>query len=218
MHACSLDYLLWCHDGHLGAVYDARNSDELAKLYDAWSATYEAEMASNGYRHPTVGLALLSRHLPKGSAPILDAGAGTGLIGEWLGIMGYPVAEALDISDGMLAVAARKNVYAAFHKVALGGTLPFTDGQYAGIVAVGVFSSGHVGAEGLDELVRICRVGGIIVLTVKDALWESGFAERIAELEAKGSVERVEETLPYVSMPGEAGTIPGRGLALRVLG
>ncbi len=205
------------HGGNLGAVYEAGSADALAKLYDTWSATYEAEMASIGYRHPTVGLALLSRHLPKGSAPILDAGAGTGLIGEWLGIMGYPVAEALDISDGMLAVAARKNVYAALHKLALGGALPFADGHYAGIVAVGVFSSGHVGAEGLDELVRTCRPGGVIVLTVKDTLWENGFAARIAELEAQGLIALAEETPPYVSMPGEAGTIPGRGLALRVL-
>ncbi len=205
------------HAGHLGAVYEAGSADELAKLYDTWSTTYEAEMASIGYRHPTVGLALLSRHLPQGSAPILDAGAGTGLIGEWLGIMGYPLVEALDISEGMLAVARRKNVYAALHKLALGGPLPFADGHYAGIVAVGVFSSGHVGAEGLDELIRICKPDGTIVLTVKDTLWDNGFAARIAALETQGSVARVEETPPYVSMPGESGTIPSRGLALRVL-
>ena len=77
-------------------------------------------MARFGYRHPTIGLALLARHLPKGAAPILDAGAGTGLIGEWLAIMGYPVVEALDISAGMPAVARAKNVYAAFHQLALG--------------------------------------------------------------------------------------------------
>ena len=56
-------------------------------------------MAVAGYRHPSICLALLARHLPRGSAPLLDAGAGTGLIGEWLGIMGYPHVEALDISE-----------------------------------------------------------------------------------------------------------------------
>ena len=39
---------------------------------------------------------------------LLDAGVGTGLIGSWLGIVGYPHVEGLDISEGMLAVAARK--------------------------------------------------------------------------------------------------------------
>jgi ubiquinone/menaquinone biosynthesis C-methylase UbiE len=204
------------HAGHLGAVYQAGNKDELAKIYDNWAESYDAEMASIGYRHPTVGLALLSRHLPRGSAPLLDAGAGTGLIGEWLSIMGYPHVEALDISDGMLAIAAKKNVYAALHNLALGDTLPFETGQFAGVVAVGVFSSGHVGPEGLDELIRICKSGAIIVLTVKDTLWENGFADRILALEAQGLVSRVEETPPYVSMPGEVGTIPSRGLVLKV--
>ena len=203
------------HHGALGAVYDAKRPDEVAALYDGWAATYDSEMSAAGYRHPTICLALLARHLARGSAPLLDAGAGTGLIGEWLGILGYPHVEALDISRGMLAQAERKGAYAALHCLALGGTLPFRDGHFAGIVSAGVFTSGHVGPEGLDELVRICRPGGTIVLTVKNTLWESGFAGRIAELQAASLVSLEEETQPYVSMPGEQGTVPSRGLVLR---
>ena len=70
--------------------------------------------------------------------------------------------------------------------------------------------------EGLDELIRICRPGGVIVLTVKNTLWDAGFAERIAELEARGAISRLEETRPYASMPGEGDTVPSRCLALRV--
>jgi len=68
----------------------------------------------------------------------------------------------------------------------------------------------------LDELIRICRPGGVIVLTVKNTLWEAGFAKSIAALEAQGTIIRAEETAPYVSMPGEADTVPSRGLVLRV--
>lgn len=203
------------HGGALGAVYEARKPEEIAELYDGWSGTYDQEMAVAGYRHPSICLALLSRHLERGAAPLLDAGAGTGLIGEWLGIMGYPHVEALDISGGMLARAAEKRVYKALHQLALGGPLPFADGHFAGIVSAGVFTSGHVGVEGLGELIRICRPEGVLVLTVKNTLWHSGFSERIAELEAQGLVARVEETEPYVSMPGETGTVPSRGLVLR---
>jgi predicted TPR repeat methyltransferase len=203
------------HGGTLGAVYEAKRPDEIAALYDGWAETYDAEMAAAGYRHPSICLALLSRHLPRGDAPLLDAGAGTGLMGEWLGIMGYPHVEALDISEGMLAVAARKGTYAALHRLALGGPLPFADGHFAGVVSAGVFTSGHVGAEGLDELIRICRPGGVIVLTVKNTLWDGGFSDRIAALEKEGAVSRAEETGPYVSMPGEPGTVPSRGLVLR---
>lgn len=203
------------HQGALGAVYDARSPDEVAALYDGWAETYDAEMSVAGYRHPTICLALLARHLPRGSAPVLDAGAGTGLIGEWLAIVGYPHVEGLDISEGMLARAAAKNTYAALHRLALGEPLPFPDGHFAGIVSAGVFTTGHVGPEGLDELIRVCKPGGPIVLTVKNTLWLGRFEARIEELERAGLVTRAEETTPYVSMPGEAGTTPSRAVVLR---
>ena len=204
------------HSGALSAAYAAKRPEDVAAIYDDWSETYDADMSAAGYRHPTICLALLARHLPRGAEPLLDAGAGTGLIGEWLVITGYPKVEALDISQGMLDKAAAKGVYTALHRLAMGGPLPFPDNAYAGIVSAGVFTSGHVGAEGLDELIRICRPGGVIVLTVKNTLWQAGFAERIAELEAEGTLTRVEETQPYASMPGEVDTVPSRGLVLRV--
>ncbi|WP_181171796.1 MULTISPECIES: class I SAM-dependent methyltransferase [unclassified Mesorhizobium] len=204
------------HKGALGAAYAAKRPEDMAALYDRWSQTYDSDMSAAGYRHPTICLALLARHLPRGSAPLLDAGAGTGLIGEWLDIAGYPEVEALDISQGMLDQAERKGVYSALHCLALGGPLPFADNAYAGVISAGVFTSGHVGAEGLDELIRICRPGGVIVLTVKNTIWDLGFNARVAELEAQGLVTRIEETRPYVSMPGEADTVPSRCLALRV--
>jgi SAM-dependent methyltransferase len=201
------------HEGQLGAVYGAKGAEEVAALYDRWAGSYEAEMAQAGYRHPTICAALIARHLPRGAMPLLDAGAGTGLLGEWLGILGYPHVEALDISEGMLAVARAKGVYAATHRLALGGTLPFADGAFAGIVSAGVFTTGHVGPEGLDELVRICRPGGAIVLTVKTTLWHGGFAAHIDAMDE--AVELAEETAPYVSMPGEAGTVPSVAVVLR---
>jgi len=204
------------HDGHLGTVYAANAPDEVAAAYDQWAETYEAEMRAAGYRHPSVALALLARHLPRGAGPLLDAGAGTGMVGEWLGIVGYPDVEALDISKGMLAVAARKGCYRALHNLALGGALPFADGAYAGIISTGVFTTGHVGAEALAELVRITQAEGVLVLTIKDTIWNGGFAAAVAEQSAVGQVTLVEETAPYISMPGEAGTSPGRAIVLRV--
>lgn len=200
----------------LGNVYGASSVDEVARYYDDWAGTYETFMAGVGYRHPAICMALLTRYVPRGAGPILDAGAGTGLVGEWLGIVGYPAVEALDISDGMLAIAAQKGVYRRMHKAALGGPLPFPDKAYAAIVSSGVFTTGHVGAEGLDELYRICRPGGVIVLTVKDTLWNSGFAATLAADAAAGRIALAEETPPYSSMPGEAGNIPSRAVVLRV--
>lgn len=203
------------HRGNLGAVYGAGSVEEVAALYDRWAEGYDAEMSAAGYRHPSIALALMARHLPRGAAPLLDAGAGTGLLGEWLGILGWPEVEALDISEGMLAVAARRGVYRALHRLALGGPLPFADGHFAAVVCAGVFTTGHVGAEGLDELVRVCRPGGVLVLTVKTTLWDAGFAARVAALAGAGRLVEAERTPPYVSMPGEAGTVPSLATVLR---
>ena len=97
-----------------------------------------------------------------------------------------------------------------------GSDLPFADGAFAGIVSTGVFTTGHVGTEGLGELIRICRSGGVIVLTIKDTLWQEDFADHVAGLEAEGLISSLEDTGPYVSMPGEAGTSPSRALVFRV--
>ncbi len=203
--------------GHLGSVYAAKGPDEAARLYDGWAESYDADMAAAGYRHPSICLGLVARHLPRHAAPLLDAGSGTGLIGEWLSILGYPHVEALDISEGMLAVAQRKGAYKALHRLALGEILPFADEHYAAIVATGVFTEGHVGVEGLDELIRICRKDGMIVLTVKDTLWNAGFSDKVQSLRRASRIAIAEETAPYVSMPGEPGTTPSRGLVLRRL-
>lgn len=200
----------------LGAVYQAETAEDVARVYDAWAEKYDEDMSLAGYRHPAISLALLTRHVPKGAVPLLDAGAGTGLIGEWLAITGYAHVEALDISSGMLAVAGRKGVYKALHQAALGTTLPFPDNHFAAIISAGVFTTGHVGVEGLDDLLRVCAPGGTIILTVKEVLWQSSFHERVAKLEAAGVCALIDDTGPYVSMPGEAGTTPSRCVALKV--
>lgn len=200
------------HDGHLGAVYQAKAPEEVAALYDGWADSYDAEMAKAGYRHPAIGLALLARHLPRGAGPVLDAGCGTGLLGDWLGIMGLAPVEGLDFSAGMLAVARAKGAYARLHHLALGRDLPFATGSFAGVISTGVFTTGHVGIEGVPELVRITMRGGPIVLTVKTTLWNDGFGKA---LEGMAGVAVVERTEPYVSMPGEAGTVPSLAVVLR---
>lgn len=201
------------HEGALGAVYEAKSAAEVAAAYDAWAADYDAEMARAGYRHPSIGLALLARYLPRGAAPLLDAGVGTGLAGPWFGILGYPEVWGVDISEGMLAVAAGKGAYARLSRAVLGEPLDFADGAFAGVISTGVFTTGHVGSEALPELLRITAPGGVIVLTVKGTLWDGGFAAALRAL----PVELLEVTEPYVSMPGEAATTPSVAVALRRL-
>lgn len=198
----------------LDAVYAASSVAEVARTYDAWAATYDGEMAALGYRHPTICLALLARHLASGG-PVLDAGAGTGLLGEWLKLTGYAPVEAVDLSPGMLAVAAAKGVYDRLEEGDLTARLPFEDARFVGAVCAGVFTTGHVGPEGLDELLRVLRPGGVLVLTVKDKTWAGGFAARLSALEAEGRITPIDATPSYSSMPGRPDNAPSRVLVLR---
>lgn len=195
----------------LDMVYSAKGAEDLARSYDQWAETYDAEMMQTGYRHPAIGVGLMARHLPAAQGPVLDAGAGTGLTGELLKILGFGPLVALDLSPQMLARAAEKGIYAELHEARLGDALPFADGRFAGVISTGVFTTGHVGFEAVEELLRILRPGGRLVLTVKDSVWEDGFATGAAGLCRAGRLRLLEETPPYVSMPGVPDTGPGRG-------
>ncbi|MEM6941176.1 MAG: class I SAM-dependent methyltransferase [Pseudomonadota bacterium] len=198
-------------DEHLKAVYGAENPEETAQRYNAWAQGYEADMARAGYRHPAIVTALCARHLAVGAAPLLDAGAGTGLIGDWLSLLGYPQIEALDVSEGMLGVARQKGVYSAFHNSALGQSLPFEDARFAGIVCAGVFTTGHAGAEALPELRRCTKEGGYLILTVKETLWSEALFPSLAS----AGLALLETTDPYISMPREPSTSPSRAVVLK---
>lgn len=200
----------------LDVVYGAANAEEVADHYDDWADRYDSEMAVLGYRHPTICLALLTRFVPKDAGPILDAGAGTGLLGEWTAITGYDAVEALDISEKMLAVARGKKVYQACHVGMMGQTLPLEDDRFGAVVSAGVFTVGHVGPEGLDELVRITRPGGILILTIKDTLWRGDLGRRVQDMSDKGIWHVLEETPPYVSMPNRPDTVPSRAVVLKL--
>ncbi len=204
---------------HLDNVYASKSPDETAKGYDRWAETYDQDMGASGYRHPTICLALLSRYVKTDSAAILDAGAGTGLIGEWLRIIGYRDLVALDASGGMLEVARRKGVYDELHQGFMGQTLPFDDDRFTGAVSAGVFTLGHVGPEGLDDLLRVVRSGGFIVFTVKDRLLaETDFRQHIDKLCDDGNCRLIEETPGYISVPGEEAQSTSRAFVLEVTG
>ena len=105
------------HDNdHLDAVYAAKGPQRHRRA----SMTPGPGPTMRRWPRPDTGTPPSRRRCSRGTcrrgaAPVLDAGAGTGLVGEWLGILGYPEVEALDISEGMLAVARAKGVYRALH-------------------------------------------------------------------------------------------------------
>jgi SAM-dependent methyltransferase len=192
-------------DRWLDRVYHASDPAALAKTYDAWAASYDADMLTIGYANTAVAAALVARHVPERDAPILEAGVGTGALGEILSIIGYRRLFGMDMSDGMLARARARNVYIELRNRVLGEALDFDDGSFAAIVSFGVFTQGHAPPAAFDELVRITRPGGHLIFTISTAAWKDhGFEAKIGELERAGRIARLEATGEYRPMPVSA--------------
>jgi SAM-dependent methyltransferase len=130
---------------------------------------------------------MTARYVQDRGSPILDAGAGTGRVGELLAILGYSNLVALDLSDAMLARAHERAVYRALHQGALGDRLAFADDALGAVVAAGVFTAGHAPASSFDELLRVTRSGGLIILTLATPAYETGgFRDELEALERDG--------------------------------
>ena len=92
---------------------------------------------------------------------VLDAGAGTGIIGEMLVQQGYRNIDALDISEEMLNLAKQRNVYKRYICAAL-SDVPIDDiqtGEYDVTLCAGTIVYGQAKPIALDECVRHLRPG-----------------------------------------------------------
>src|SRR5262245_11162265 len=108
----------------LDRLYGAADLDELRTEYERIASVYDHDLAGPlDYRSPAVVAEACGRLLSRG-ARILDAGAGTGLLGVALAKLGFTWLDALDLSPAMLAVAEQKGVYRTLTEGRLGDRLP----------------------------------------------------------------------------------------------
>lgn len=177
---------------HLNRVYGARSPAELAEAYDAWAASYDRDMEDDlGWGAPEEAAQALAAHLEDRDAPILDLGAGTGLVGRALAQHGFRHVHAADLSLGMLEVARAHGVYLELHPLPP-GPLPFPDGHYAALVAVGVLTEGHAPPEALRGWLPALRPGGLVVFSLRPDL--TAWREMLDVLEAEGEWSPVWES------------------------
>lgn len=183
-------------------VYSSRDNKELAERYDQWAKDYDADLDEGfGWRGPQRAAEFFARHVPR-EARTLDAGAGTGLVGEILARLGYNDLVAMDLSQGMLEEARKRNVYREYHQMVMGEPLDFATDSFDAIISVGVLTVGHAPASSLDELVRITKPGGYIVFSLRPDVYEdSGFKEKQSALEAAGKWKLVEVTEQFQPLP-----------------
>ncbi len=183
-------------------VYSSTNNQELEDRYDQWAADYDQDLEEHFvWLSPKAASDIFVKLVPK-PAKVLDAGAGTGLVGEVLADLGYRDLVAIDLSKGMLDEARSKNVYSELHQMVLGERLDFDSGLFDGVISVGVFTQGHAPAGAFDELIRVTKPGGHVVFSLRtDVYEEGGFRAKQQELEAQGKWKLVEVTEPFQPLP-----------------
>lgn len=178
----------------LASIY-ATDEAALEAQYDKWAGNYDADTAAGGYRLPFLVAGFVARYITSSEAEILDAGAGTGLGGESLAVLGYRQVTGIDLSQDMLAQAERTEAYHELLQMKLGGTLAFKDQRFEGVISTGVFTEGHAPASSFDELLRVTRPGGHIIFTVRDDIYrDKGFKEKQDALAADGKWKLIEQT------------------------
>jgi trans-aconitate methyltransferase len=156
--------------------------------YRDWAASYDQSFAIEmQYRLPAhVAAAFLGA---RGQGPVLDVGAGTGLLAEALRQMGFedPV-DAVDFSVEMLERAAEKRIYAGLYQADI--TRPLTlPRRYGGIVSSGTFTAGHVGPEALPYLLAVARPQAQFALSINRRVWtNAGFDRALEALAAAGRI------------------------------
>lgn len=170
----------------LDEAYEITGPDSAKTLYGNWAATYDSSFGEGwGYIAPRE-IAAIYKGLSDGNEPILDIGAGTGLVAEHL--RGHTV-DALDISPEMLAEAEPKGLYRNMITADLLQPLALEDAAYGGVISSGTFTHGHVGPDSLPELLRVSCPGALFVCgCIPPVFDEMRFGSTLAILNAHDAI------------------------------
>ena len=191
-------------------ICSSHDNRELAERYDRWATEYDADLDKGyGWTGPERAVEYFMRCVPLRKSMILDAGAGTGLVGSLLAKEGYRNLVAMDLSERMLDEARKKNAYLECHQMVMGDPLAYENASFDAVVSIGVLTVGHAPPGSLDELVRITRPGGWILFSLRPKVYhDGGFKEKQNQLETEGRWKLVEISPEYRALTrGEAGLL-----------
>ncbi len=189
---------------------------KLQEYYDEWAKTYDDDVMSEAYCGPELITDLLANlsvlcdlqvDTKDPDLKILDAGCGTGLVGAILQQKGYRQIDGCDLSVVMVEEARKTGAYQA-----LEGDIDLTrrnevyaDGQYDAVLCCGTFTGGHLPPEGLEELVRMARPQGLVLVSTRKSYYDTTDFEGVyTRLQQEGRVELLHRLMdaPYIAEEG----------------
>ena len=185
----------------VGWAYKVSKETERAReRFDAWAEDYDRDVHDLlGWNGPDATCEYVLKHVEK-DASILDAGAGTGLMGVLLRENGYHDLTGTDISQKMLNVARTKKIYKHDFQADLTKPLPVDNESFDCIVCVGV--SGYMIAQTIGDFVRILKPSGHIIYTISDKhYYEHGYSDVVEALALTSCINILEKGEQFAALP-----------------
>lgn len=176
-------------------AYTLKTSDDAKQMYDRWAQVYDQDLNNGNYQQPIRCANALLEQISSKNIKILDVGCGTGLSGLALKESGFQDIDGCDLSQGMLDKANELKIYSRLFSCNLNEPpIDAKDETYDAVTAVGVFSFGHIMPEAVDELLRVLKKGGILIIGLNDHYYEEGsLTNKLDSLQTQGKLKIIKQ-------------------------
>lgn len=146
----------------MDSIHTAKNHEDTVKLYSGIAEKFDKIQESLAYVGAKNGVrkCLEVCKVPK-TARILDVGAGTGIIGEMLQLMGYDNLDALDGCQELLDKSRERNCYRNLFCsfVVPDMELPVEKKAYDVVVMPGVVFPAHILPTAFGQVIKVVKKG-----------------------------------------------------------
>ncbi|MDC0656806.1 methyltransferase domain-containing protein [Leisingera sp. SS27] len=166
----------------LDKAYGLETPEATLEHYDQWAASYDAEIAENGYATPGRIARALAKYQTDMSDPVLDFGCGTGLAGLALRLQGFETVDGMEPSEEMLAQARSKGAYRTLTRIDPAEKQPIPRGAYRLITGCGVLGTGAAPPAVFDTIMHALPRGGLFAFSYNDhALADHAYTGKLNE-------------------------------------
>lgn len=157
-----------------GAVPERASDAYVERTFDAFAATFDANLSALGYQAPKLVADLLRELLPAPARQfdIHDLGCGTGLCGPMVRDWARDLS-GCDLSQGMLAKAERRHAYDSLHHAELVAHMKDNPGRFDALICADTLCYFGELDGALQAAAQALRPAGHLVFTVESWLADS---------------------------------------------